>query len=286
MIYNRENIRIGLLIVFLITSLFIWSVVLRSERAELTVAFLDIGQGDAIFIESPSGNQMLIDGGPSSTILQSLGKVMSFYDRSIDVMVATHPDKDHIGGLPDVLRRYTVGEILRSGAHNDTNIFREFDTTVSTMHIATRLARRGMVIDFGDGVYAEILFPDHDVSRVTDTNDASIVIRIVYGDTEFMLTGDAPEKIENHLVARDGLNLKSDVLKVGHHGSKTSSSELFLAAVSPQYAVISAGEDNSYGHPHQEVLSRFIERGSTIVSTIESGTIVFHSNGEILTIKK
>jgi len=258
-------------------AMLVWYVVLYDEKRELTVAFLDIGQGDSIFIESPNGNQMLVDGGPNARVLRELGKLMPFYDRTLDIVLATHPDQDHIGGLPDVLKRYTVKNILRSGAQNDTNIFRALNEAVEDEDAPTVLARRWMLIDFGDGVYAEVLSPDRDVSH-SDPNDASVVLHVIYGSTSFLLTGDAPQAVEHYLVSLDRTMLQSDVLKAGHHGSKTSSSQLFLGFVSPEYGVISAGRDNRYGHPHQEVLDRFAALGIPIMSTATSGTIVFRSN--------
>lgn len=275
---GKENLKLFSLGGFTVVTLFVWAVIFDRDKGVLTVAFLDVGQGDAIFIESPNGNQVLVDGGASGQVLRELGSIMSFYDRSIDVVVATHPDQDHIGGLPDVLTRFEVGIVLRSGARNDTGAFETLNRLTEGRAL---VVRRGMLIDFGDGVYAEILFPDRDVSNI-DPNDASIAMRIVYGDTEVMLTGDLPEKVERHLVALGGSLLESDVLKVGHHGSKTSSSELFLGFVKPEYAVISAGKDNRYGHPHPEVVKRFEQFNIPVASTAEEGMIVFESDGELL----
>jgi len=281
---GRENYKLALLGIFFLATVFVWGAVLRSEEQILKIIFFDIGQGDSIFIQSPNGNQMLVDGGSNSGVLQKLGGVMSFYDRTIDVVVGTHPDKDHIGGLPDVFRHYKVENVLRSGATNDTGIFNELNAVIEKEGTRDVLARRGMVIDFGDGAYGEILFPDHDVRNV-DPNDASIIMRVVYGDTEVMLTGDAPQKIEKYLASLDGEYLQSDILKAGHHGSKTSSSAVFLGFVAPEYAVISAGKDNSYGHPHKEVLDLLAQFGIPILSTNGGGDVVFESNGETLVLK-
>lgn len=246
----------------------------------LRVSFLDVGQGDSIFIEGPTGIQMLIDGGRDHSVLRELPKHMSFFDRSIDVVVATHPDADHIGGLPEVFERYTVHTYLSSGVENTTMPTAVLAHAVSVEPSLTSiLARRGMRIDLGRGAYGEILYPDRDVEGV-ETNTASIVMRVVYGESEFMLTGDAPSEIESWIISsheRD--KLLSDVLKAGHHGSRHSTSEVWLSAVSPEYVVISAGKDNSYGHPHEEVLSRVAAIGATLLSTIDSGTISFESDG-------
>ncbi len=281
----KINIRWYLLAILLFANFFIWNAIfIETRNGILTVVFLDAGQGDAIFIEAPNGNQVLIDGGPNKSVLRQLSKVMPFYDRSIDIVIATHPDKDHIGGLPDVLQRYTVDFILESGAKNDTGISRAFESAILQNKIKRIFAKRGMAITLGDDVFLNILFPDRDVSEV-ESNTASIVAQLVYKNTEFMFTGDSPKTIEEYLVFLDGEKLRSDVLKVGHHGSKTSSSESFVGYVSPEYAIISAGADNSYGHPHKEVVEILNQFGSAILNTKDNGAIVFKSDGENIVVK-
>lgn len=281
----KINIRWYLLAILLFANFFIWNAIfIETRNGILTVVFLDAGQGDAIFIEAPNGNQVLIDGGPNKSVLRQLSKVMPFYDRSIDIVIATHPDKDHIGGLPDVLQRYTVDFILESGAKNDTGISRAFESAILQNKIKRIFAKRGMAITLGDDVFLNILFPDRDVSEV-ESNTASIVAQLVYKNTEFMFTGDSPKTIEEYLVFLDGEKLRSDVLKVGHHGSKTSSSESFVGYVSPEYAIISAGADNSYGHPHKEVVEILNQFGSAILNTKDNGAIIFKSDGENIVVK-
>jgi competence protein ComEC len=265
-----------------LVTVLIWYAVFTESRGNvLTVAFLDVGQGDAIYIEAPNGNQVLIDGGANANVLRELSRVMPFYDRSIDIVIATHPDTDHIGGLSDVLERFDVNYIFQSGVEGDSNTYNSFVRFIEreVESGAQRvLARRGQIIVLDEGVELHILFPDRDVSDI-ESNAGSIITQLVYGETEFMLTGDSPQAIEKYLVNVDGANLRSDVLKVGHHGSNTSSAESFIAAVLPTYAVISAGTDNRYGHPHREVLELFELLESEIFSTFESGTIIFESNG-------
>lgn len=244
----------------------------------LCVVFLDVGQGDAIFIQSPSGRQMLIDSGRDSGVLRQLGEVMSFSDRDVDYVVATHPDADHIGGLAVVLDRFSVGNAIRTENESDTGVWETVERKIEEEGAVVHYARRGQRYDLGSDVYVEILFPDIDASEL-ESNTSSIVARLVYGDTAFMLTGDSPKSIEEYLVLVEGENLESDVLKVGHHGSRTSTSELFLAEVDPEYAVISAGADNSYGHPHLEVTDALFNFGVTTLSTAENGNIVFWSDG-------
>jgi len=272
------------LALFFVVNIFIWSAVFRGERGGvLTVAFLDIGQGDAIFIEAPNGAQVLLDGGPNKKVLREIASLMPFYDRSLDVVIASHPDKDHVGGLPAILARYEVGMAIDPGIEHDTVVYQEFERLVKEKNIERIRARRGQIIWLDRDVYLEILFPDRDPTG-WDTNDASIVARLVYGDISFMLTGDSPQKMEQYLVGLDGDELSSDVLKLGHHGSKTSTSELFLGFVSPAYAVVSAGKDNQYGHPHKEVLELVERFGIPILATYETGNIIMRTDGTNISI--
>ncbi len=276
----RNHLHWYFLGVLLVSTIFIWYAVVAEDRGgKLTVAFLDVGQGDAIFIESPTGNQLLIDGGPNQSVLRALGKMMPFYDRSIDMLVVTNPDKDHFAGFIDVLRAYRVSSVVEPGTVGASSEYRIFEDTVEQEKSARVLARRGQHIDLGGGAMLEILFPDRDVAGL-ETNMGSIVARLTYGTTAFLLTGDSPEAVEKYLVLLDGKHLRSDVLKVGHHGSKTSTGEELLGFVAPSLAAISAGKNNRYGHPHQETLERLARFAVPIFGTYEQGTIVMESDGE------
>ncbi len=270
---------------FIIALVSIFAFTLERERGQLEIYFLDIGQGDAIYMRTPAGHDILVDGGPSRIILQKLAEVMPFYDRSIDVVIETHPDADHIGGLPSVLERYRVGLFLEPGIDSKNAIDDELRRLRVEKNIPSELARRGMIINFGDGAHFDVLFPDTDVSGFKNTNDASIVGQMKYGSTTIMLTGDSTKKIENYLVSIDGSRLESDILKAGHHGSHTSSGENYVKTVAPQYVVISAGKNNRYGHPHADVLGIFERLGIKIARTDREGTIKFVSDGESITRK-
>ncbi|MBP9772012.1 MAG: MBL fold metallo-hydrolase [Candidatus Pacebacteria bacterium] len=282
---------IGLTLLYLFVSSMVLLFWYSYERAPnvLTVAFLDIGQGDAIYIESPTGKQVLIDGGIDRSILSKLARVMPLFDRSLDVVIGTHPDKDHIGGLPFVLSRYKVAHIFDPGLTETTDTYEFYSEKVQEemkeSYALYQEARRGTIVDLGGGAELRILFPDRDMNGVTDTNNASIVAQLIYGETEVMLTGDAPKSVEEYLVMLDGAALQSDILKAGHHGSRTSSGENFITAVNPDYAILSFGCDNSYGHPHKETIETLTAASTTILSTCEEGTIVFISNGATLTRK-
>jgi len=248
----------------------------------LTVVVLDIGQGDSILIEGPTGITMLVDGGPDRGVLRELGAVLPLGERTIDAVVATHPDKDHIGGLPDVFANYEVAYFLEPGIPNDTNAARALEAAAHEEQGMTRtVARRGMRLDLGGGAYADILYPDRDPARM-DTNDGSIVMHLAYGQTSFMLTGDLTSDIEAWLLVLDGEDgeLPTDVFKAGHHGSKYSTSEAWLAALNPSVVAISVGERNSYGHPTPEVLARVAAAGAAVYRTDEDGRLTFTSDGE------
>ncbi len=278
------RMRLMVLIVLLVGGVLVWlwppenPAFLSPDTSLLEVHFLDVGQGDAIFIESPTGVQVLIDGGPDAGVLQELSKQMSFFDRSIDVIIATHPDSDHVGGLSDVLTRYQIGAVLLTENEGDSPAASAFMNAVIDEAVAPIYARRGQQYDLGGGVVLEVLFPETNPKDM-ESNTSSIVAQLRYGETEVMLTGDSPKSIEEYLVLIEGENLKSDILKVGHHGSRTSTSELFLAEVAPQYAIISAEKDSRYGHPHVEVTDALFNAGIEMLSTAESGTITFVSDG-------
>ena len=282
---SMENIKKHVALYFIgilfAANFFIWYAVSAEERGILTVAFLDVGQGDAIFIESPTGKQILLDGGPDGSVLSRIGALLPFYDRSIDMLIVSNPDKDHFAGFIDVLKNYQVGNIMEPGTIPNTEIYKIFKEFVREEGATSVLARRGMNIDLGGGAYLQILFPDRDVSGLS-TNDGSIIAKLVYGGTSFLLPGDTTQNIEKYLIGLDGSNLDVDVLKLAHHGSKTSSSEALLAVTTPDYAIISAGLHNKYGHPHKEVIERLAKYNIPTLGTYEDGTIIFESDGEQL----
>lgn len=269
-----------LLLAPMLVTAYIWFFFARPGEPKLTVAFLDVGQGDAILIETPSRHQVLIDGGAGNEVLGALARELSFFDRTIDIVIGTHPDKDHIGGLPGVFNFFRVFTVLDPGTTSDTAAYRAYAESVAAEGARHISARRGQRISFGDGVYLDVLYPDRDMQGITDDNSASVVVRVVYGETEVLLTGDAPQSVENYLVMLGTTTLASDILKAGHHGSKTSSGSMFLEAVHPRYTIISAGKGNTYGHPHEETLARLRAASTTILATYDVGNIVFESDGK------
>lgn len=277
-----KNLKYYFLAFLFVTAVFVWYAVFAESREGLEVDFLDVGQGDAIFIQAANGNQILLDSGPNKKVLSELSKIMPFYDRSIDIIIESHPDNDHIEGFIDVLKKYNVSAIMESGVQVDTPVYQTLENTIKDKGIQKILAKRGMRINLGDNIYIDVLLPiinNPDFSP----HDGMIVLKLNFGKNSFLLTGDMEEKMEKYLISIDK-NLTSNVLKVGHHGSKTSTSEALLGYVNPDYAIISVGKDNKYGHPHQEILERLNQFKIPILRTEEKGTIKIKSNGENLEI--
>jgi competence protein ComEC len=279
----RKYAPLILLILLILFAWGIWYYIYSQNFKEryLKVAFLDIGQGDAIYIEAPNGTQMLIDGGPSTALLSKLSKVMPFGDRSIDIVLATHTDADHIGGLPSVVSLYSVGSFIDNGATSETKIYKALQTMIKEKNVPRVVAHKGMhiVLDQEKNIYFDILFPDRDISKF-ESNDGSIVGKLVYGNESFMLTGDATNYTENLIMQTNRTeSLHATVLKLGHHGSHTSSSQLWLENVDPDLAVISAGLHNRYGHPHQDIIDRLSNMNIPYLATYIQGTIMFKTDG-------
>jgi competence protein ComEC len=243
-----------------------------SQTGGFSVHFIDVGQGDAILVEAGDAD-ILVDGGPSgSAVLSYLaGQVVP----DIDLMVATHPHADHIGGLDDVLARYDVREVWTNGATATSQTYQDFAAAVAGEGAVERQIRRGYSTQFG-GVTLTALDP---VDPLTgDANGDSIVLRLSCGSVDVLLAGDANADSEASMLADPSLILDADVLKVGHHGSSTSTTNAFLDAVTPQDAVISVGAGNTYGHPAQDTLNRLAAHGATIYRTDLNGTVVLTSD--------
>ena len=219
---------------------------------------LDIGQGDSILLVSPSGSQIIVDGGPDLSALERIAEYMPFFDRTIELLVLTHTDLDHIAAFPEILRRYHIERILMTGIETDQARYESALQEIFTQKTPVILADPAKDIRFSDGLTLDVVWPPSSVfgSRPKKTNNTSIVLRALFGTGSVLLTGDIERDAEMAILAT-GADIRSDVLKVPHHGSKTSSSTGFLLAVRPLRAVISLGRDNSYGHPHASVLDRF-----------------------------
>jgi competence protein ComEC len=276
---------------------FVWKEILTRHNA-LEVIFFDVGQGDSIFIESPQGHQILIDGGPSGKrVLEKLAKEIPFWDRSLDMVVLTHPDYDHLSGLNYVLKRYKVENILWSGIKRETKTYQYWLENLEKEKkegAKIIIAKRGQSIKAGKLSFY-ILYPFESLEGKLfekASNDTSVVSKVVFGGAKFLFPGDITSKTEKKLIAKEAviknpnLFLRSDVLKIPHHGSKTSTSKKFLEIVAPKLAVISVGKNNPYGHPRREVLNLLKDFDIKVLRTDLKGDIkIKTTNGEYLEVR-
>ncbi|NLW17944.1 MAG: MBL fold metallo-hydrolase [Firmicutes bacterium] len=244
---------------------------------QLIIHFIDVGQGDAVLIQFPSGKNMLIDGGSDTYATTVIDYLQAQGIKQLDYCIGTHPHEDHIGALDDVIRAFPVTQVYLPRVEHTTRTFENLVRAISDKGLKIREAKAGVAIDVGPEASALIVAPLS--SDYQDLNDWSVVLKVTYGQTAAIFTGDADRISEQDMVASD-FDLQVDVLKVAHHGSRTSSSTDFLAKTQPQYAIISVGADNSYGHPHREAIERIADVGAKIFRTDRLGTIVFQSDGE------
>ncbi|OGY41399.1 MAG: hypothetical protein A2Y82_00225 [Candidatus Buchananbacteria bacterium RBG_13_36_9] len=273
-----------LLIVSLLLGFTVYS---QKDRQNLEVDFLDVGQGDAILIKTPYEQNILIDGGPSTKVLSQLGRHLAFFDKNLDLVILTHPHSDHVAGLVEVLRRYKVKKILMTGVVHTSPDYEAFLQEINKQNIPTEKAIAPKEIILGQDLNLQILYPLTDLSekKIENLNDSSIVAKLIYKHNSFLLTGDAEAIVEQDLL-NNKTDLKADVLKIAHHGSKYSTTAEYLDAVKPQFAVISVGENNNFGHPHLRTLDNLQKRQIEILRTDYSGTIALVSDGIDISIKK
>jgi competence protein ComEC len=261
-----------------------WLAVLQLPDGKLHVAFLDVGQGDAVLITTPAGQQILVDGGPSPSALTSaLGREMPFWDRSLDLLVMTHTDSDHITGLAEAVRRYKIEGWLDNGEAGEDTVYQVCLASLEEGQVPRNVARAGQELALGQGIMLEVLHPPPGpASPTSDANNRSLVLRLRWGQATFLLTGDVDAAAEQEMLDA-GWPLSACVLKAAHHGSDGSSTAEFLKAVDPDYAVISVGAENRFGHPADATLTRLGALGSvTILRTDEQGTIEFITDGQTL----
>ena len=264
-----------LILIFLLLANILGGIAFLDLRnsGKVEVNFYDIGQGDGIMVEAGNDIQVVIDGGQSDKMVEKIGKDLPFYDRQIELMIMTHPDKDHLGGLVDVLKYYQVEQVLITGIECDTAVCQEFNKIIKEKNIPVKIAQAGQIINLGGGTYLGIFSPRENLSgrKFKNDNDTSIVAKLISNERSALFTGDIGFKVENELM-EGNTNLDSDILKVSHHGSKYATSSKFLEATSPQIAVISVGK-NSYGHPAEELLSRINDYGAAIKRTDLDGDV-------------
>ena len=264
-----------------ITAALVWVAALTQPDRRLHVWFLDIGQGDGILIQTPSGRQVLIDGGASpQALFGELGAVMPFWDRSLDMVVLTHPDGDHMNAQVEVPARYRIASALHTAAGQANPDEQPWRDRMAAAHVQVNLQHAGGWVDLGDGVALWVVWPTAEgYTGENADNENSLVTRLVYGDFSVLLTGDGEFGAEAGMLASDA-PLASTLLKVGHHGSKGSTSEAFLEAVNPVLAAVQVGKDNDYGHPHPDTLAKLA--GRLVLRNDEQGRLHVASDGKLM----
>ena len=273
----------GVIFGFLVVgNILAWKIVFDLSKPEfLEVNFFDI-PGEAILVQTPERNQILIDGGSTSEILEKLSKEIPFWDREIELLILTHPDIDHLGGLLEVLKRYRVKNIIWTGIVKKGTGYEEWKKLIEKEKAKIEIAKAGKRVFCQDCQWEfKIFSPLLSLEGIEfkESNDTSVGGKFIFSKTSFLFTGDLSQTAEEKVLTRD-FSLKSEILKVAHHGSKTSTSEKFLEKVSPQIAIICVDKNNKHGHPHQEVLDRLRKNGVKILRTDLNGDIKIISDGE------
>ncbi len=251
------------LIVFLIAFIFLsHSFLNRLPNGKLKIHFLDIGQGDSILIQTPYLQNILIDGGPDQKVLEELSQTMSYVIDDIDLLILSHPHLDHIGGLVDVLKRYQVKKILVSAVNYKNVFYEEFLKEINNQNIDIEIAESKKDFIIAPNLFLDLIYPIHNIAgkNFENVNNASIVFKLIYKNNRILFVGDCELECEDKILSAN-FDLSADILKVGHHGSRTSSSLDFLNAVKPKIAIIQSGKDNQFGHPHEETLEKFKKLG-------------------------
>lgn len=251
-------------------------------QSDLQVYFLDVGQGDASYIKNASGQDILIDGGPDNSVLNQLDKVMNFGDREINLVILSHPHADHLTGLLEVLQRYQVDEVWETGVEYPSTTYAKWHQDIAQKNIPRKLVQAGESKSFGNLKF-EILSPLSPLEnkKIDNLNNASIVNRLDFERFSVLFTGDAEKDVQKQLLSppAGGKNIHTDILKVAHHGSENGLLEDFLRVVRPAIAIISVGQNNKYGHPHQATLSLLKDLAVRIYRTDQNGTIEISSDG-------
>lgn len=271
------NKRITILFLSIILTISLTSSSFAAQAKLLQVHFINVGQGASQLIISPSGKTMLIDAGNNDQEDDIVAYLNKQKIKKIDVLVGTHPDADHIGGLDAVIDNFDIGSVYLPKVHNNTKTFEDVLNSIKNKNLKVNTAKSGMLINLDKSLTVKMLAP---VGTYDELNNMSVVIRLIYGSTSFLLTGDAEQESENDML-KSKANLKSDVLLVGHHGSNSSTSQKFLNAVNPKYAVIQVGK-NSYGHPTDATLKKLSSKKITVYRNDKHGNIIFISDGKSL----
>jgi len=291
----RKKIILFITVLLLFLNILSWEeVFVLASNDDLKVDFLDVGQGDSFFIQTPENHQILIDGGPDTSALQKISSLMPFWDKTIDLVILTHPESDHMQGLLDILQRYKADYILWTGIKkSETKGYSQYDTWMDILAKQKNMGAKILIADANQEIKAgklliDTLYPLENLEgkeMKNTSNDTCVVSKLIFGNNSFLFTGDISFATEKDII-NSGENLLSDVLKVAHHGSKYSTSDIFLSAVNPEIAAISVGAKNTYGHPTPEVLQRLEKFGIKVFRTDKDGDVKFVSDGNNLRLIK
>ena len=253
------------------------------KDSELMISYMDVGQGDAEYIKV-NGNDILIDAGPRSNSKELLEQLKAKNIDDFELVIATHPHEDHIGGMVDVFKEYEVKAFYSPKITHTTKTYENLVKAVKDEGLKTKELKGGMVIDLGEGAKFEVFTPQK--SEYEELNDYSPIMKLSFGDTSYLFTGDAEKLAEEEALAKYKNSLDSDVIKFGHHGSSSSSSNAFIEAVSPKYGIISCAKDNKYGHPHRETLDIIKKYNIKTFRTDTDGEIILTSDGKSINFNK
>ena len=248
----------------------------------LEISYLDVGQGDSAYIRV-NDFDILIDAGPRSDSDKLMEQLKEKNIDDFEIVIATHPHEDHIGGMTKVFSEYDVESFYMPKSTSTTKTFENMINAVKNEGLKVQVIKEGMSFDLGDGAKLEVYSPIQD--SYDNLNNYSPIMKLIYGNNSFIFTGDAEKEVEEEVLEKYSNNLKADVIKFGHHGSSTSSSEAFIEAISPKYGIISCGVDNSYGHPHREVLEVINKMNIKTYRTDKQGEITITSDGSNIDIK-
>ncbi len=279
---QKKRVIIALILIINLVLICFWLFI--DIKRQLEVIFLDIGQGDSVLIKAPHGQNILIDGGPDNSVVKALGKELKWWDRTIDLLIVSHPDNDHIGGTIPVLERYKVLKVLHTGIKHSTPVYEEWKVIVQDKKIKNLIAKNEQIINLSKACHLNIIYPDKSIyeSEFKVVNNSSIVTKLTCKNKKFLFAGDIEEETEKYLINKK-INLKADVFKASHHGSDTSNAEDFLNLVKPEIVVIQVGHENNFGHPSLRVLKRLERLGAKVYRNDQDGVIKLQViNGKVL----